>query len=320
MALASQTIVLRGDQDEFHGEANASTALKPGYACELTSSGGIQPHSTRGGKGRRIFAKENYLLGGTIAGLLADGVTTYYDTTTNKRVLYHEAQKGDKINTVLMTGESVTKGDWAISYGNGRMCKAASSIILQNLADSTTLTSWTTEVAFSNGTATVPANTLKVGDRIRIRASVFVLAANGADTLALRLLIGSTALVTVPALNITNSDIAVIDFTMTIRTIGASGTFVGTGSYVFGPPASAAPLNNAVLSTAIDTTAAQSITIKATASASDPGNQVILKGFTVEQISAAGAAGAEPGGDVWGQFDETMDATSEDKFCAMVVI
>jgi hypothetical protein len=319
MALANQTIVLQGDLAGRHLEKLSSAASKPGYALEMDADGKLKPHSVRGGKGRRIFAKEDYLRGGLITGVLQDA-TTYYGSA--ETVLAHEARSGEKINTVLMLGENVAVGDYAISYGNGRMAKAASAFLANNLAASTTLgASSAAELTFSNGTVTIPANTLKVADVLRIRGHGTYPATNSTDTATVKVKIGSAAILTSPAVDVANADIFVFDATLVIRTIGATGTCIGSGFINVGVPTTATTRASHVVSTTIDTTGALSLTVTNTFSVSDAGNGTILQSLIVEHVKAGSSVISPDGaGEIWGQFEEAVNAASADAFCAMTVI
>ena len=321
MSSTNRTILVVGDHHKYRHEGLASGTIKPGYACEMTSATAktFQAQSVRGGKGRRLFALENAYLGGVISGLLSDGSTTYY--ANGERMFVHEAQKGDKINVVLMTGESVTKGDWLIPYGNGRMCKAAAAYLANAAAASTALSNTITETAFSNGSVSIPANTLKVGDVIRVKSQGIATATNSTDTLTVKPYLGATELATTGAVDVANNDIWDIDLTIVIRTIGASGTYVVTGSVSLGAAGTVTKKAVYVASTAIDTTAAITLAVKGTWSVASASNSCRQDVFTVEHVKGGTSAPTVPaGGEVWGQADETIDATSADKHCCMVVI
>lgn len=306
---ANNTIVLKGDQFRWHDEKRCdTTAIKPGMLIELKSNGKVQPHSTRGGRSMRYFAKEDDLRGGTIDGVDGIGTAYYVD---GDLVLIHKAQPGDNINALLKAGENVAVGDWAVSFGDGTICKAASSFLAENTAASTAVSNTTTETAFSNGTVTIPANTLKVGDVIRVRAQGIATSTNSTDTLNVKLKIGTTVIVATGALDVANNDIFLIDATLVIRTIGAAGTFIATGTVTIGASGTATAKAFNLAETAIDTTAAQTITVTATWSVASPSNSVRQDILLVEQVKASTAAGAAPStGDILGQFQEAVDLSA----------
>lgn len=96
---------------------------------------------------------------------------------------------------------------------------------------STGVTAGTTETAFTNQ-VTIPANTLAVGDRIRIVATVKTTAAHSTDTLALKLVIANNAdlkttaivLVTKAAADATANDIFRFEADLRVTAIGAAAT------------------------------------------------------------------------------------------------
>lgn len=305
----NRTIVLEGDLSH-HEEAVALSTIYPGMLVEKLSTGKVQPASVRGGRTLKWFAKEDYLQGKTkTQAYSADDV-----------VLIHKAEPGERINALLKNGETVAIGDWAISYGDGTVCKAASSYLANIAAASSAVTNTITETTFSNGSVTIPANTLKVGDVIRVRAQGIATSTNSTDTLTVRSLIGTDVLATTGAVDVANNDIFTIDVTMVVRTIGATGTFVAFGDVSIGAGGTVTRKSVYLGSTTIDTTAAATLTVKATWSVASASNSCRLDVLTVEHVKASTSAGAGPaGGDVVGQFDEAVTASGND-FASLIVI
>lgn len=157
-------------------------------------------------------------------------------------------------------------------------CSLAASV-----AASTAINTTAVEAAF-DVTASIPASTLKVGDRIRIRALVLVASVNATPTLRVKLKIGSTILIDTAAVAVLGNGIALIDAEVTVRTIGASGTLVSSGTYGIGAVATANAQPYWLGSTAVDTTAAQAITVTATWSASHASNSCTLEQLNVDLI------------------------------------
>lgn len=306
---AYNVVVLRGDLAEWAEEAYANDAnVRPGFLLEVLSTGKVQNHSTPGGRTNKWVAKEDYLRGMGVTGALQP---TLFQTTpgygSGDLVLIHRCQPGDRIQMVLPAGESVTNGDWGVSYGNGKVCKGASSYYANAVADSTTITNTTVETAFSTATGTIPKNTLKVGDLIRIRGSVAFPATNSTDTATIKVYLGSTAVLTIPATDVANDDVASFDITLTVRTIGASGTFVGLAKYSIGVLGTATERTQTVNSTAVDTTAALAVTAKVTWSVANAGNQAILRVWSVTVAKGLAGSLAASGEGVFCQFKETSD-------------
>lgn len=297
------TVVLKGDQHRYHGEAPAYDGnIKPGYLLQLQSDGDVRSHQTRGGKSARWFAKENYLEGKTVSDAYA----------TDDVVLYHKARPGDVVQAVLKAGENVSKGDYAISYGDGTVCKAASSFLANSLAASSTVTNTVTETTFSTGTVTIPENTLKAGDMLRVRLHGTVPSTNSTDTLNIKLKIGSTVIAQTAAFNVTNSDVFLIDASIIFRTIGASGTMVANALTQIGIINSTAAQASALASTSVDTTGDLTMTVTATWSVAHADNQCALQSLVVEHVKSGTGTGNIDGVDILGHFTEALDLSAEE--------
>jgi len=147
----------------------------------------------------------------------------------------------------------------------------------------------TTEAIFDEN-YTIPANTLAVGDTIKIRAFGTVTDSNSTDTLTCYLRIGGltgTAIATTAAVDVADSDIFVFDSVLTIRTIGATGTVVGSTSYQDPDAAGTAPKWSTLAETAIDTTADQQVCVSADWSVAHADNEANLDQLVVEVIHRA---------------------------------
>lgn len=151
------------------------------------------------------------------------------------------------------------------------------------VAASANVTNTNTETAF-DVSFTIKKNTLKVGDKIRIRARVSAPTTNSTDTLTLKLKIGSTVVVATGAVDVADGDAGIIDAELTIRTIGASGTFVASGHWVLGVPGTATVRGAVLASTVIDTTADQAVTVTATWSVASASNICALQELSGELV------------------------------------
>lgn len=125
-----------------------------------------------------------------------------------------------------------------------------------------------TEQTYSNGSYTIPANSLRPGDVIRGRVHVGAIT-GGAGTLTVKVKYGSTIIAVTGAPVIVTGDFVTVDYAMTVRTIGATGTAVASSishSGTAGAAAGAADIPTgsglAVIST-LDTTAAVTISVTA---------------------------------------------------------
>jgi hypothetical protein len=143
-----------------------------------------------------------------------------------------------------------------------------------NTAASTALSNFTSQRAFDTY-ATIPANTLAAGAVIRIRYQGIQTAVNGTDTMQPILTIGGTlaastlavtsgtALLTATATAGAANLVFHGEYELIIRTIGSSGTMVGTGVYKKVPAAEAtySAVDDILASTTIDTTVDQIISV-----------------------------------------------------------
>lgn len=143
-------------------------------------------------------------------------------------------------------------------------------------AASSAVTNTATETSFDNSILTIPANTLNLGDVIRVRAQGIATATNSTDTLNVRLRLGTTAFIATGAVDVANNDIFTIDADVVIRTIGASGTAVASGYTAIGAAGTATARPQFAASTTIDTTAAISANISAVWSVQNVGNSCRL--------------------------------------------
>lgn len=119
-----------------------------------------------------------------------------------------------------------------------------------------------TETNFSESYS-IPANTLKVGTVVRVRAQGIHTATTGAETHDILVKLGATTIMSKTGIDPANSDGFWIDAVIQIRTAGAGGTMVACGAMGFGASGAAAAQseNYLLASTAVDTTAALVIAI-----------------------------------------------------------
>jgi hypothetical protein len=278
MSLDNNTIVLIGDLHKRHEEYTASGIVKPGYLGQIDGDGKILAHSVYGGGGECIVCKEDALQGKTIDDAYAVG----------DLVFAHHGQKSDVLAFVLKAGQNVDDGDKLMSAGDGTMVKYTSPVLANVVAQSTAITNLTAETTFSNGTITIPANTLKAGDNIRIRGRVAFPTTNSTDTALIKLKIGSTVIFATAATDVADADACVFDVLLTVRTVGASGTLVATGTFSIGVPGTATTRSISLVSTAIDTTAAASITVTCTWSVASTSNIAYLQQLAADLVNDAG--------------------------------
>lgn len=166
--------------------------------------------------------------------------------------------------------------------------KVVAKKLYAQTAASSAVTNTTTETLF-DANYTLPANILQVGSLLRIRYQGIATATNSTDTLTAKLYIGGlagTALQASAATDVANNNIFGGEFFLAVRTIGATGTFIGWGDYIKTLAASgtATSVIANVASTTIDTTAAQVIGVSATWSVASASDSCRLDYLTVEML------------------------------------
>lgn len=156
------------------------------------------------------------------------------------------------------------------------------------VAASTALSASSTETAFDKN-FTIPANTLRAGDVLRVFCQGICTATNSTDTFQHKLYIGGitgTAIFTGTATDVANNDIFTCEAYLTVRTIGASGTIVGysVGNVVPAAVTTAASVRQILASTAIDTTAAQQVVLSGKWSTTSGSNSARLDVMIIERM------------------------------------
>lgn len=149
---------------------------------------------------------------------------------------------------------------------------------------STSITNTATETAFSK-TVSIPANYLRVGQALRLRAKARCTSTNGTDTFKISSRVGTAAGVLLgvgPAVDVANDDKATIDLTLTVRAIGASGKVTSAG---FAGTAGSTSATGSIGELTVDTTAAVVLVITGTWGAANAGNIVVLEDFVVEALN-----------------------------------
>lgn len=168
-----------------------------------------------------------------------------------------------------------------------KLAAAELPLIYSSDAASSPVFNTTTETPF-NKSVTIPANRLKKGDVLRVRAQGIITNQNSTDTLTIQLKLGGTAgiqIATTGAVDPATNDIWYIEADLVIRTVGASGTFVATGLQALGVPGTVTAKPFLKASTTLDTTVAQDLIVSATWSVANASNNVRLDVLDVELIS-----------------------------------
>lgn len=176
------------------------------------------------------------------------------------------------------------------------------SLTLQNLQDSNTLqfvqtasgninnsTTETTLVSTGNGTATLEANFLNTGRKIRVKASGFY-SNTGTPTLRLKVKFGSVVILDTTAFT-TSSGAANnqwdLEGIITVRTSGATGTVIGQGTVSFNTSGTAAQIVQMVNTATIvvDTTVSTAVTVTAQWGTASSSNTITCTDLTLENMN-----------------------------------
>ena len=152
-------------------------------------------------------------------------------------------------------------------------------------AASSAITNTVTETAFST-TFSIPANRLRVGSVLSLRARASVSSGNSTDTLTLRARLTDAAGAVLGAglaFDVTNGggDVGDINLQMVVRTLGAAGTMMSVGTIGLLTAVQAAGSAGAVT---IDTTAAITLVITAQWSVASASNSVTMDGGSLQIV------------------------------------
>lgn len=297
-------VLLKGDEGRLFEEfRSVAGTIKPGYLLEVTSAGKVQPHSDFGGAAPGLmFAKEEGLLGYSDP---IGGRQTWDAFATDAVVPVHCALPGEVLYCwVPAYAPALVQGNSLISNGDGRFTKlptSGGSVLFAATAASTALNTHTTITAFDVA-YTIPANTLAVGDILRIKAAVlFANASNSTETSVITLKVGGLTIVATAALDHAAADVALLDVIVHVRAIGASGSVVALGTQSAGPPASATMKPFYTAAQTLDTTATAAVTVSQTNSASHANTGGQLVDLLVEKLGTTG------GGQVLATVEEAVD-------------
>lgn len=159
----------------------------------------------------------------------------------------------------------------------------SSGLVYANIADSASVTNTTTETAFDKS-RTIDGSELQVGDVLHVVARAHCVATNATDTLTLKLYLGTEEICTTGAVDVANNDIGFIESWIVIRSTGASGTISATSLVALGVPTTvtAKPVRKDQATEDISGNVA--ITVKATWSVANAGNDVILEDLIIQKI------------------------------------
>lgn len=168
---------------------------------------------------------------------------------------------------------------------NGGAYSDVGAVTYKNTSPSTAITGTTEDNTIFDRYHTIPANTLRVGSVIRIRACAIHTATTGTETTAHTLQIGATVIASQSGNNFDDNHIMYFDYEVVVHTIGAGGTAYATGSRSVGAGGTGTARPTVVLGTTLDTTASNNVGvwIDRQASATDS-DSAYLATITVEVI------------------------------------
>lgn len=148
------TIILRGDPEHQYKEAAADAAVTPGDLIKFSANEKLIRHDGSGQNAVPMFALEMELVGSGIGDSYASGAT----------VRYAVARAGDEVYALLASGQSVSKGDFLESAGNGAL-QAYTNQSGQNVYTAAAVATANEDKDNSSGDGTGPHNT---ATRIRV--------------------------------------------------------------------------------------------------------------------------------------------------------
>jgi hypothetical protein len=140
--------------------------------------------------------------------------------------------------------------------------KVSFALLFAEVAASTAITGATESATAFDQYYTVKANSPEAGSVVRGKAWGKHTATTGSENHTLALLLGTTALYTSGNLDPANDDYWTFEWEIIYRTVGASGTFVASGTLSYGASGAAGTVLRWFKdSTAVDTTADNTITV-----------------------------------------------------------
>lgn len=161
--------------------------------------------------------------------------------------------------------------DLALKGGGTEYVSIAASSALSNSTTETTLDS-----------RAIVANALKAGDVIEVTAQGIATATNSTDTLTIKIKVGSSVACATAAVDVADNDVWFLHTFITIRTDGGSGTLVAAGIAQVGVEGTATMRIDILASTAVDTTAAQTVAVTGTWSVASASNSCRNDTFIVK--------------------------------------
>jgi hypothetical protein len=265
-------LIHRGRKDE----ALATATIKPGHMVVVSGgAGGVKVHDQKGAKGSIFTEIQHYLGDGTDVAYASGDVVNLLHALPGDVFL---ARVPANCPAILMDDQLMSNGDGSfISCG-----PLSPGILYRSVAASTGVTNTVnTEQDFSL-TYSIPANSLRIGDRITVRGHAVVSASAGADLLTAKVYIGSQLIATLTGIDAVTSDTVMFETVLTVRTIGAAGTFVAETNFIIGATGTATMKHSALAETALNTTTAKILKASGTWNALTATCTVALQSLSVD--------------------------------------
>lgn len=254
--------------------------------AEKPQIGGVTREGFRNRKVKEVWEKVTVAAGGSAA-TLSTPIPAY------SRVLWSDIYNEDTL--ALSTAVRVGLGTTADPdlYGLSGLTLTAgthnapyfgwgNTMLYSNQAASTALTNSVTATTFDTKYS-MPANSLKPGDVIRVKYQGIATATNSTDTLAIDVVFGGTTIAATAATDAADNDIFVGEFDIIVRSVGATGTFVARGfGGALGASGTATGRARFKASTSFDTTAAFDVGVQGTWSVASASNSCRLDVITIE--------------------------------------
>lgn len=207
-----------------------------------------------------------------------------------------------QLNGIAGNPSSVTAGDlWynttqkSLRFGSSAGVAGTVGVLTITTADSTAIGNINTEQNFSQN-FTLPANALTIGKHLKIHASGYYSTTSGngscdsgGNCVTLRLKYGSTTIFSIVGSSLSGSTTNgswIFDGDVTVRSVGAAGSSVGSGVAFFGGSTNSANMAIGATSTAvtINTTAETALQLSAQWNTAHTSNTITMQSFIVEII------------------------------------
>ena len=188
---------------------------------------------------------------------------------------------GDKVSGGLASGrfaKDVTDGGSGLVYASPSLSTAYASSDAKTIFDRS---------------HTIPKNTLRVGDRIIVEATIAAIGVTSTPTLTLETQIGTVVMRTTGAVTVAANDVGRFRVFGTITAIGASGAIYCNGESVLGVPGTKVPSSFHTASQTLDTTGDLIVGVYGTWSANSASNTARLTDISVSIIPSAAVGGGE---------------------------